>query len=114
MNSMVMQKDIISNWEPRHASLLGVELVKLNHRLIETGLFTREALGRVIERLLQRGDRDLRLLEVEADLPETQRPIGAGGGQVQRALVAVEHHGAQRGLPERITHRPRTDRSVIA
>ena len=38
MNSMVMQKDIISNWEPRHASLFGVELVKLNHRLIETGL----------------------------------------------------------------------------
>lgn len=50
MNEMVMQKEIISNWEPRHQSLFGVELVKLNHRLIETGLFTREALGRVIER----------------------------------------------------------------
>ncbi|MBX3584139.1 MAG: hypothetical protein KF810_19815 [Rhizobiaceae bacterium] len=50
MNSVVVQKDIISNWEPRHAELFGVELVRLNHRLIETGLFTREALGRVIER----------------------------------------------------------------
>ena len=48
MNSMVMQQDLISNWEPRHNSLFGVELIKLNHRLIETGLFTPEALGRVI------------------------------------------------------------------
>jgi hypothetical protein len=50
MNSMVMQADIISNWEDRHESLFGVELVKLNHRLIDSGLFSREALGRVIER----------------------------------------------------------------
>ena len=50
MNSMVMNQDIIANWEPRHQSLFGIELVKLNHRLADTGLFSREALGKVIER----------------------------------------------------------------
>ena len=50
MNSMVVSEDIIANWEPRHKTLFGVEMVKLNHRLAETGLFTREALGKVIER----------------------------------------------------------------
>lgn len=50
MNTMAMNKDIISNWEPRHESLFGTEVVKLDHRLRETGLFSREAVARLIER----------------------------------------------------------------
>lgn len=50
MNSMVMGQDIISNWEPRHEQLFGTEIVKLNHRLRESGLFTRDAVARLIER----------------------------------------------------------------
>lgn len=50
MNSMAMSKDVIADWEPRHAALFGRHPVKLRHRLAETGLFTREALGGLIER----------------------------------------------------------------
>lgn len=50
MNSMVMDQDIIGNWEPRHEQLFGTEIVKLNHRLRESGLFTRDAVARLIER----------------------------------------------------------------
>jgi hypothetical protein len=49
MNTMRVNRDIIANWEPHHEQLFGVELVKLNHSLAETGLFTRQALGRLIE-----------------------------------------------------------------
>lgn len=50
MNAPVMNQDIISNWEQRHGRLFGHEVVKLNHRLRETGLFSREAVGRLVER----------------------------------------------------------------
>lgn len=49
MNAPVSNSDIISNWEPRHERLFGHEIVRLNHRLRETGLFTREAIGRLVE-----------------------------------------------------------------
>jgi hypothetical protein len=41
---------IIANWQPQHRALFGLHAIKLKHRLHETGLFTREALGSVIER----------------------------------------------------------------
>jgi hypothetical protein len=50
MNSMTFNKDIISNWQPQHERLFDKHALKLNHRLIETGLFTREALAKMIER----------------------------------------------------------------
>lgn len=50
MNAMTMPKDIIANWEPRHEKLFGNHTIKLQHRLAESGLFTREALGKLIER----------------------------------------------------------------
>lgn len=53
MNSMIMNQDTIGNWEPRHEQLFGVEIVKLNHRLCESGLFTRDAVARLIERCPQ-------------------------------------------------------------
>lgn len=88
MNSMVMQKDIISNWEPRHASLFGVELVKLNHRLIETGLFTREALGRVIERCPAE-HLGIRARGTEIDDPKTMEgELGTATGL--EAIQAIE------------------------
>jgi hypothetical protein len=50
MNAISINKDIISNWQPQHENLFGKHAIKLNHTLIDTGLFTREALGRLIER----------------------------------------------------------------
>ena len=88
MNSMAMQKDIISNWEPRHASLFGVELIKLNHRLIETGLFTREALGELIERCPAR-ELGLESMGYETDKPD--RIYGElGGASGADAIAAIE------------------------
>src|SRR6478609_10514501 len=46
----VPDNKIIADWQPRHKDLFGVHAIKLHHRLRETGLFTREALGKVIER----------------------------------------------------------------
>lgn len=50
MNSMAPTQDLLTDWQPRHAQLFGQHAIKLQHRLAETGLFTREALGRLIER----------------------------------------------------------------
>lgn len=49
MNAMTQNKDIITNWEQKHESLFGEQLIKLNHSLIETGLFSRDAVARLIE-----------------------------------------------------------------
>jgi hypothetical protein len=88
MNSMVMQQDLISNWELRHNSLFGVELIKLNHRLIETGLFTREALGRVIERC-PAGHLGIRARGTEIDDPKTMEgELGNATGL--EAIQAIE------------------------
>ena len=51
MNSMAPHSDILVNWEDRHAALFGNQPIKLQHRLAETGMFTREALGKLIERV---------------------------------------------------------------
>lgn len=50
MNAPTTHRDIIVNWQDRHASLFGNHAIKLRHRLVETGLFSREALARLIER----------------------------------------------------------------
>lgn len=50
MNSMTPNNDLIIDWQQRHQDLLGVHAIKLQHRLADTGLFTREVLGRLIER----------------------------------------------------------------
>jgi hypothetical protein len=47
---MIPDNKIIADWQPHHKDLFGVHAIKLHHRLRETGLFTREALGKVIER----------------------------------------------------------------
>lgn len=49
MNAMTQTKDIITNWQPQHAELFGEQVIKLNHSLIETGLFSREAVAKLIE-----------------------------------------------------------------
>lgn len=88
MNSMAVNQDIIANWEPRHASLFGAEIVRLKHRLAETGLFTREALGRVIERCPP-SHFGLRARGVEVDDPKTMEgELGASSGM--DAIRAIE------------------------
>ncbi|WP_424627525.1 hypothetical protein [Bradyrhizobium sp. SYSU BS000235] len=53
MNSMNMHRDIISDWQAQHERLFGQHAIKLRHRLAETGLFTRESVGKLIERCPQ-------------------------------------------------------------
>lgn len=88
MNSMVVNQDIIANWEPRHQALFGTEIIKLKHRLAETGLFTREALGRLIERC-PAADLGLESMGYETDKPD--RIYGElGGASGAEAIAAIE------------------------
>ena len=50
MNSMNMSRDLIAGWQPQHELLFGRHAIKVGHGLAESGLFTREALGKLIER----------------------------------------------------------------
>lgn len=88
MNSMVVNQDVIANWEPHHGELFGVEIVRLKHRLLETGLFTREALGRVIERCPP-GHFGLRARGVAVDDPSTMEGE-LGGSSGMDAIRAIE------------------------
>jgi len=45
-----MVKNIISDWKPEYAETFGEKQLLLHHRLCETGLFTKEALARLIDR----------------------------------------------------------------
>jgi hypothetical protein len=65
---MSMSKDLIADWQPRHELLFGRHAIMLKHRLAESGLFTREALGRLIERCPRRE------LGLESMCVETERP----------------------------------------
>ncbi len=47
-------------------------------------------IGRVLQGLLQGGHGDVGAVELQTHLPEAERPIGAGGLEVQRALIADE------------------------
>ena len=88
MNSMVMPKEIISNWEQRHEALFGEHVVKLNHRLIESGLFTREALGALIERCPKH---ELGLVSRSTDKDDPTRLQGElGGASGLEAIAAIE------------------------
>ncbi|MBB6509792.1 MULTISPECIES: hypothetical protein [Rhizobium] len=88
MNSMLMNKDIIANWEDRHARLFGNEIVKLNHRLLETGLFSREAVGKLIERC---PDSEFGLESMSDDITNPSRLYGVRNGiSGAEALAAVE------------------------
>lgn len=88
MNSMVMNQDIISNWEPRHERLFGTEMVKLNHRLRESGLFTRDAVARLIERC---PEHELGLESMSEDPNRKERLHGIlGGASGMDAIDAIE------------------------
>lgn len=50
MNAVTTPKDLIANWQDRHARLFGAHPIVLKHRLIETGLFDKPVLERLIER----------------------------------------------------------------
>lgn len=41
---------ILADWQPHHVSLFGEHILHLKHRLADSGLFTDEALARLIER----------------------------------------------------------------
>jgi hypothetical protein len=88
MNSMNMSKDLISDWQPQHELLFGRHAIKLRHRLAESGLFTREALGKLIERCPKHE------LGLESMCVETERPdrmfgeLGDASGM--QAIDAIE------------------------
>ena len=88
MNSMNRSRDVIANWQPHHETLFGRHAIKLNHRLTETGLFTREALGRVIERC-PKNELGLESVTVQNDRP--QRIYGElGKASGLEAIAAIE------------------------
>jgi hypothetical protein len=85
---MTMSRDIIANWQPHHETLFGHHPIKLQHRLAETGLFTREALGRVIERCPKHE------LGLESVTMQGERPLRIhgelGGASGLEAIAAIE------------------------
>lgn len=88
MNTMARNDDIIANWEPRHADLFGAELIRLNHRLVDTGLFSREAVARLIENC-PREHFGLESMCAEIDRPD--KIYGElGGASGAEALAAIE------------------------
>ena len=46
-----MENQIIADWKPEYADNFGNENRLLHHRLKESGLFTREALSELIEKI---------------------------------------------------------------
>jgi len=88
MNAMTMPKDIIANWEPRHATLFGNHVIKLQHRLADSGLFTREALGRLIERC---PPQELGLVSRSTDKDNPERLNGVlGDASGLEAISAIQ------------------------
>lgn len=88
MNSMSMNTDLIANWQPQHERLFGNHAIKLQHRLAETGLFTREALGKLIERC-PKHELGLESMSIETDNPN--RLYGElGGASGLEAIEAIE------------------------
>lgn len=88
MASTTTQHSIIADWQPHHQTLLGLHAIKLQHRLAETGLFTREALGRVIERCPRE---ELGLESVSFEGEQHQRIYGElGAASGLEAIEAIE------------------------
>ena len=50
MNAISQNTGVLSGWQEKHSLLFDRQNIKLNHRLRETGLFTEEAIGRLIEK----------------------------------------------------------------
>ncbi len=88
MNSMNMNRDIIANWQPHHETLFGQHAMKLQHRLVETGLFTREVLGQVIARCPKH---ELGLESVSLQNDNPRRVYGElGRASGLEAIAAIE------------------------
>ncbi|MDB5653698.1 MAG: hypothetical protein JWQ94_1311, partial [Tardiphaga sp.] len=87
MNSMATNSDIIVDWQERHRELFGQHAIKLQHRLIDTGLFTREVLGRLIERCPKE---ELGLESVSFEGDQHTRLYGElGAASGQEAIEAI-------------------------
>lgn len=88
MTTVTSHAPIIADWQPYHASLFGEQTIKLHHSLIDTGLFTREALGRVIERCPKS---ELGLESVSFDKDRHHRVHGElGRASGLEAIAAIE------------------------
>ncbi|MDQ8726663.1 hypothetical protein [Bradyrhizobium sp. LHD-71] len=88
MNSMNLNNDVITDWQPQHELLFGHHAIRLRHRLAESGLFTREALGRLIERC-PKHELGLESMCVETDRPD--RMFGElGDATGMQAIDAIE------------------------
>lgn len=88
MNSMSPSKDLIADWQPHHEMLFGRHAMKLRHRLTESGLFTRQALGKLIERC-PKHELGLESKCLEIDRPD--RMFGElGDATGMQAIEAIE------------------------
>lgn len=88
MNAMTQNKDIISNWQPKHAQLFGEQAIKLNHTLIETGLFSREAVAKLIENC---PEEEISIFSRSEENGERQTHAGTRAGiSGEDALRAIE------------------------
>jgi hypothetical protein len=88
MQTNVKNLAIIADWQPQHQVLFGVHPIKLQHRLAETGLFTREALGRLIERCPKH---EFGLESVRFEGEKHQRVYGElGNAAGLEAIAAIE------------------------
>ena len=89
MNSMTTNNgDIIVDWQAQHQDLFGLHAIKLHHKLADTGLFTREVLGRLIERCPKS---ELGLESVSFEGEKHNRVYGElGGASGLEAIEAIE------------------------
>ena len=90
MNSMTFAKDIISNWQPQHEQLFDKHILKLKHRLIDTGLFSRETLAKLIERC---PTSELGIESMGYDLEKPERLYGELGGASGADAIAAINKG---------------------
>ena len=88
MNSMSMNNDLIADWQPQHEALFGRHAIKLQHRFVESGLFTKQALARLIERCPKD---ELGLESMPTETGRTDRLFGElGDATGQQAIEAIE------------------------
>jgi len=88
MNSMNMQRDIIVDWQAQHARLFGLHAIRLRHRLAESELFSRESIGRLIERC-PKSELGLESVSFEGETPK--RIYGElGNSSGLQTIAAIE------------------------
>lgn len=80
--------EIITNWEPRHAALFGQHTLHLQHRANASGLFTDDALARLIERS-PRAAYHVNTMDNRAHNPRSRREGEIQGLSGKDALDAV-------------------------